>query len=170
MQFLETERTVLRPFIIEDSIALFNLNQDPEVLKYTGDVPFQSVEEANHFIKQYIKTQAPGLGRWAVIHKTSDQFLGWCGIKYNPDLNEYDLGFRFFKMYWGQGFATEVSRASLNYGFQQLKLDIILGRAMKQNVNSIHVLQKIGMHYANSFLINGEEWFVYKATRKTITS
>jgi len=75
MQFLETERTVLRPFIIKDSISLFNLNHDPEVLKYTGDVPFPSLEEANNFIKQYINTQAPGLGRWAVSHKTTDQFL-----------------------------------------------------------------------------------------------
>lgn len=166
MQFLETERTVLRPFIIEDSIALFNLNQDPEVLKYTGDVPFQSVEEANHFIMQYIKTQAPGLGRWAVIHKTSDQFLGWCGIKYNPDLNEYDLGFRFFKMYWGQGFATEVSRASLNYGFHQLDLPAIVGRAMTQNAASIRVLQKNGMHFSKCILEKGVAWQVYEIVRK----
>jgi RimJ/RimL family protein N-acetyltransferase len=166
MQFLETERTVLRPFIIEDGISLFNLNQDPDVLKYTGDVPFHSLEEANNFIKQYIKTQAPGLGRWAVIHKTTDQILGWCGLKYNPDLNEYDLGFRFFKTYWGQGFATEASRACLDYGFQHLDLPAIVGRTMEQNAASICVLQKIGMHFSKCILEKGVAWQVYEIARK----
>ncbi len=124
------------------------------------------MEEANNFIKQYIKTQAPGLGRWAVIHKTTDQILGWCGLKYNPDLNEYDLGFRFFKTYWGQGFATEASRACLDYGFQHLDLPAIVGRTMEQNAASICVLQKIGMHFSKCILEKGVAWQVYEIARK----
>ena len=36
-------------------------------------------------------------GRWAVIDKENDAFLGWCGLKFTPELAEYDIGFRFFK-------------------------------------------------------------------------
>jgi len=69
-------------------------------------------------------------------------------------------------MYWGQGFATEVSRASLNYGFQHLDLPAIVGRAMEQNAASIRVLQKIGMHFSKCILEKGVAWQVYEIVRK----
>lgn len=166
MHLIKTERTLLRPFTFEDSHALFKLNQDPDVLKFTGDVPFVSLEEVIYFIEHYYSTQPSGLGRMAVIDKTTDQFLGWCGLKYKSELNEYDLGFRFFKSYWGQGFATEVSLACLDYGFQHFNLPAIVGRAMEQNAASIRVLQKIGMHFSKCIFEKGVAWQVYEITRK----
>jgi len=167
MFILETDRTLLRPFKIEDGPSLFELNLDPEVLKYTGDIPFNTLDDANRFVKKYIQTQLQGLGRWAVIHKDNSNFLGWCGLKYTLELDEYDIGFRFFKTYWNKGFATEVSKACLDYGFRTLKLDAIVGRAMKQNGSSIRVLEKIGMRYAKTIKLNGDDWQVYKIERSS---
>lgn len=45
MVLIETERLILRESVVNDAPDLFEMNSDPEVLKYTGDVAFTSVEE-----------------------------------------------------------------------------------------------------------------------------
>ena len=63
------------------------------------------------------------------------------------ELNEVDLGYRFFKKFWGQKIATESALACIEYGFNTLGLKRIIGRAMKENIASIKVLEKCGMHF-----------------------
>jgi RimJ/RimL family protein N-acetyltransferase len=60
-------------------------------------------------------------------------------------MDETDIGFRFFRKFWGRGYATESAAACLDYGFGQLGLHRIIGRAMELNTASIRVLEKIGM-------------------------
>jgi ribosomal-protein-alanine N-acetyltransferase len=144
---IETERLVLRPLTIDDTHVFFELNNDPEVIQFTGDVPFASENDALDFLQNYDQFTKHKTGRMAVIRKDDNAFLGWCGIKFDPCSGEYDLGFRFFKKYWNQGFATEAAKVSLWYGFETLKISVILGRAMEQNVASIKVLEKCGMKY-----------------------
>lgn len=159
---LETSRLLLRPFEAEDSGALFLLNSDPLVLKYTGDASFADVNEASAFIAQYDHYERFGYGRWTVLEKESRVFLGWCGLKYSPDIKETDIGFRFHRQYWGQGFATESAGACLKYGFSELKLKRIVGRARKENFASHRVLQKIGMLSTGSFIEDGSEWLLFE--------
>lgn len=142
-----TDRLVLREFEESDALSFFELNNDPEVLKYTGDQAFQSIEEARQFVINYDHYKKYGFGRWAVILKESNEFIGWCGIKYSSENNYHDLGYRFFRKHWNKGYATEAALASLNVGFNNLQLDSIHGRAMKENLGSIKVLGKIGMHF-----------------------
>jgi len=139
-----TERLTLRQFTLEDAADLFELNSDPEVIRYTGDLPVESVEAAEQFLDNYSAYAQTGFGRWAVIRNSDKRFVGWCGLKLNEEsLN--DLGFRFFRDCWGKGYATESARASLDLGFGQFHLDEIIGRTAKQNHASMHVLEKLGM-------------------------
>lgn len=146
-QILETSRCYLRQLTIDDATHFYELNSNPEVIKYTGDNAFESIDAARQFLQNYNPYQKYGYGRWAVIDKKTNEFLGWCGLKYSPELNETDLGFRFFKKYWNQGYATETAKACLEYGFNQLHLTKIVGRAMEANVASVKVLEKIGMTF-----------------------
>lgn len=79
----ETKRIFLREFTLSDSENIFQLNADPEVLKYTGDMPFTSVSQVQKFLKNYSDYQNNGYGRWDVISKDGNRFLGWCGLKLN---------------------------------------------------------------------------------------
>jgi len=113
-----TERLTLRQFTLEDAADLFALNSDPEVIRYTGDLPFESVEAAEQFLDNYSAYGQTGFGRWAVIRNSDERFIGWSGLKLNEEsLN--DLGFRFFRDCWGKGYATESAKASLELGFKQ---------------------------------------------------
>jgi len=158
---LETERTYMRPLNENDAADFFALNQNPEVLKYTGDLPFDSIDSARKFIEGYQQNQTHGLGRLAVIHKQTGKFMGWCGLKYTSEKDEYDIGFRFFKEYWNQGFATETARRCLEFGFMELKLKEIVGRAMIENTTSIRVLEKVGMKFRETFESDLHDGVIY---------
>jgi len=142
----ETKRLILRELNVSDSEEFFRLNADPEVLRFTGDEPFSSIAEAESFLKNYGDYRINGYGRWAVVSKESNAFLGWCGLKLNEE-KFIDLGFRFFQKEWGRGYATESARASLEIGFHHLQIEEIIGRASLENRASISVLEKTGMKF-----------------------
>ena len=144
---------------------MYDLNMDPEVLKYTGDLPFTSIEEARTFLEEYSEYERNGFGRWAVINKENNEFTGWCGLKLNEE-NKIDLGFRFFQRFWNRGYATESAKACLEYGFSVLNMDEIIGRAMKANIASIRVLEKLGMEFWKEQEVEGLHNAVYYRIHK----
>jgi RimJ/RimL family protein N-acetyltransferase len=80
MIVLVTERLILREFELTDAEAMFNLNSDEEVLRYTGDKQFESIEDANNFFKNYPDYEKNGFGRWALVTKGDKEVIGWCGL------------------------------------------------------------------------------------------
>ena len=159
---LETDRLVLREFSIEDAENFYQLNLNPNVIKYTGDKAFESISLAENFLINYIDYKTNGFGRWAVINKANGEFLGWCGLKYAKELNQTDIGFRFFEKHWNKGFATESAEACINYGFEKLNLKTIVGRAMAENIASIKVLEKLGMKYEREFDFDEHKGLIYR--------
>jgi ribosomal-protein-alanine N-acetyltransferase len=158
---LETERLILREWHLNDVDNLFELNSDPEVVKYTGNGAFKNKQEVIDLISNYSQYKKFNMGRWVVELKNTHEFLGWCGLK-NVD-GEIDLGYRFMRKHWKRGYAFESSVASVNYGFTLPGLKKIIGRAMKENVNSIRVLKKLGMKYemdTNTFGHPHEQYFI----------
>lgn len=162
MKILETERLYLREMHPDDAQNFFDLNLDPEVIQYTGDQPFGSVEEAREFLKAYHHYKRYGLGRWVVIEKTGNAFLGWCGLKYTASLNEHDIGFRFYKKHWNKGFATEAAKACIAFGFEKFQVPVIVGRAMPENKASIKVLEKLGMEFLEERVTKDKTQMIYK--------
>jgi RimJ/RimL family protein N-acetyltransferase len=143
---IETKRLSLREFQETDARSLYELNRDPEVLRYTGDVAFESEIRAREFLKQYNSYTTHGYGRWAVIQRETGMFIGWCGFKFNEE-GFTDIGFRYFREEWNKGYATEAARACLAYGFETIGLEKIIGRAAIGNLRSIRVLEKLDMHF-----------------------
>ena len=145
---IETNRLLLRNFTEDDAHLLYELNLDPEVIKYTYD-PIKDIDHAGQVLQQVIIPQYAlyNHGRWAVHLKPTLEFIGWCGLKYIPEKNEIDLGYRFQKNVWGKGYATEAAYACIKYGFEKLNLSRIIGRAVSANLGSLKVLEKCGLNY-----------------------
>ena len=159
---VETNRLILREFNINDAENFYRLNLNPNVIQYTGNSAFKNIEEAQFFLENYKDYLENGFGRWAVIEKSTQLFLGWCGLKYDTFSNETDIGFRFFEEYWNNGFASESAKACLDYGFEKINLKTIIGRAMAENIASIKVLEKIGLQFEKEFDFNGNKGVIYK--------
>jgi len=164
---LETPRLLLRKKVVEDAPFFFELNADPLVTRYTGDCAFKDLQEAEGIVKYVIgQYEKNGYGRWMVIEKATGNPLGWCGLKYLEESGETDLGYRFMQKYWGKGFATEASLACLEYGFNILNLERIIGRAVKENVDSINVLKKTGMTFCKEEMCHEHEAFIFELKKE----
>lgn len=161
----ETERLYLREMTPEDAPFAYTLNADPDVLKYTGDDSFDSIDEAREFLSNYDHYRHYGFGRWAVVLKSTNEVIGWCGLKYIADLDEFDIGFRFLKTHWNQGYASEAASVCLKAGFNHFKMPEIVGRAMKDNLGSIRVLEKIGLSYYKDYQFDEEDGVIYKISK-----
>ncbi|MCX6318385.1 MAG: GNAT family N-acetyltransferase [Bacteroidetes bacterium] len=162
---LETERLLLRQFTTGDAALIYELNQDPDVTRYTGD-PIRDEAHAKEVLENVILPQYAlyNHGRWAVHTKPGLEFIGWCGLKTRPERDyEIDLGYRYKQSTWGKGYATEAAYACLQYGFATLGLKRIVGRAMPQNLASLKVLEKIGMKYIGEEIVDDHPAKTYEA-------
>jgi ribosomal-protein-alanine N-acetyltransferase len=169
---LETNRLILRQYTGEDADGFFRLNSDPEVMRYVPDRLLKSLEEAreiliSHPIADY---KQHGYGRCACIVKSTGENIGFCGLKYLPQIGGVDLGFRFLPANWSKGFATEAARASVKYGFKTLNLDEIVGLAEPENHGSIRVLEKVGMQFTGVVRLFGLQMRRYLIRGESNTS
>ena len=91
---LETSRLYLREFTIDDAQLLIDLNSDPEVIRYTGDGPVTDLEASKKILTDIILPQYPNkIGRWAVHLRSTDEFIGWCGLKFIKENKIFKLIF-----------------------------------------------------------------------------
>jgi [ribosomal protein S5]-alanine N-acetyltransferase len=164
---LETDRLCLWEFVEEDAQAFFELNSNPDVVRFTGDGPLTSVEEARKGLRErpINDYRTHGFGRWAVVHKQSDKIIGFAGLKYLDDLQEVDLGYRLLPEYWGQGLTTEASIACVQYGLTTLKLPRILGLVDPANVASVRVLEKSGLTFDTMIEYRSQQVAMYSVGR-----
>lgn len=168
---IETDRFIIRDIELTDVKGMFKLDSDPEVHKYLGNKPIKTLKEAEEIIKfirqQYISN---GIGRWAVIDKSTNEFIGWTGLKLEEkiraDTTYYDLGYRLIQKHWGKGIATETAIASLNYGFEKLDLKEICACADVNNLGSNKILSKIGLKFIETFIFEDTPVNWYKLTKK----
>lgn len=151
----ETPRLILRQFTLADAPLILSLNSAPEVVKYLHEPLLETTEHAEKILQDIILPQYKNnLGRWAIHVKDGMEFIGWCGLKYRPELDEIDLGYRLMQKAWGQGFATEAAQYTLDYSLSTLKLKLITGRAHIENLASIKVLEKIGMDFIGEGIVD----------------
>ena len=154
---IQTPRLILREFCPDDDEQMFLLNSDPDVIRYTGDSAYPSVEEARKSLIHYDQYKKYNRGRLAMISRETEEFLGWCGLKFLENTRETDLGFRLHKKFWNKGYASEAGQACLEYGFYTLDLPVIIAHAMSENKASIHVLKKLGMKFLRDFDFDGNK-------------
>ena len=164
---IETPRLLMRPYTEDDIQDAYLMNLDPEVSRYTGDGGVHTFEEIDKIIRTSVLTdyKVHGFGRLAVIHKENNEFIGFSGLKYLPEFDEVDIGYRFKKAYWGKGIATEANLPFIDYGFQKLGLKKIIGLVFAENVASVNVLKKLGLSFLKQVEEEGEilDWYEIKA-------
>jgi len=162
----ETRRLILGQFTEDDARLILDLNSDPEIVKYVHEPVLTTDDQAKKIIADIILPQYKNnLGRWATYTKSNNEFIGWCGLKYLADKDEIDLGYRFKKNAWGKGYATEAAKHTLDHGFNNLDLKLIIGRAHIENMASIKVLEKIGMQFISEGIVDNCPVKTYTATK-----
>jgi RimJ/RimL family protein N-acetyltransferase len=146
---METKNLILRPFTLDDAEAWLPLISLPEIIRYTGDTPTSSVEEAREILRSRpLRDYAVhGFGRMAVIEKASGRLVGFSGLKYVAELDEVDIGYRFLPDCWGKGYATESARAVMEQDAREHGARRIVGTVHPDNPASGRVLEKLGLRF-----------------------
>lgn len=150
MQILETERMVFRRFTAADIEHLVELDSDPAVMRFlTGGIPTPRQAIQNDILPAFLRSyeRGPGFGVFAAIGKEHPLFLGWFSFRpvHEADCDEVSLGYRLRRAVWGQGYATEGTRALIRLGFTRLGVQRVVASTYQDNLASRRVMEKAGL-------------------------
>ena len=156
---LETERLELR-VIQKRDIPLIHQNifSDKSVMKFALSETIFSLKETREFIDKYfLKDIYSKIGLCPIFLKDENKLIGLAGVMEFKYLNqrEYEFGFIIAKKFQGQGYATEIGKAQINFAFNELKLQNIFALTNRENISSKNVLNKLKMKYISD--INRED-------------
>ena len=144
-----TSRLVLRPPRAEDLASLFAIYGDPATNQFNPAGPLTRIEQAEALLHEWLRHwEIHGYGWWALSTRDSpNDVIGFGGIALRNygDVERLNLGYRFAVPAWGQGYASELSRAALEYGFDELHVPQVFALVRPAHAASIRVLEKIGM-------------------------
>ncbi len=145
---IETARLIIRPWRDDDRAPFAAMSADAEVMQHLGPTMDRAGSDA--VVDRLIALQAVlGHTFWAVERRDTGAFIGFCGLKMAPlgiaGLSGFpEIGWRLARSAWGQGFASEVARASLDWGWQK-GMTRIVAMTVPANTRSQAVMQRIGM-------------------------
>jgi ribosomal-protein-alanine N-acetyltransferase len=155
---IETKRLQMREFTLDDVDAVYEFSTCSDVTQFTGD---WGVVKNKNDAEKLIRTvwlaeyRKYGYARYALIHKGDRKVIGFCGIKFEPELGLPDIGYRMMPEYWGKGLGTEAVRAALKYAREVLGLQKIVGEVVDQNTASNKLLLKVGFRLVDSYEKDG---------------
>ena len=158
-QIIVTERLVLREVNINDADFILGLLNSKGWLQFIGDRNVRSLPDAEKYIadrivKSYIDH---GLGLYLVELKTSGTAIGLCGLIKRDTLDDIDIGFAFLPEYNGFGYAFEAAISTLQFAFESLEINRLVAITTPDNINSIKLLEKIGMQFEKKILFEEKE-------------
>ena len=145
---IETERLyseILDNKHIED---IFKMESDPIVMQFYQRPKAEKLEDALITVNRYktIAQNQKGQGAFAFYCKETKEFIG-LGLIVQLEMKDIEIGYRLPQHNWGKGYATEIAKSLLQYGFNKLNLPEIFGTTHPNNLASQSVLQKVGLTY-----------------------
>jgi len=161
---LTTDRLLLRPPTLADLPAWHATYVDAEEVWY-GATRSSIDENREKLLRQLDHYEEHGFGMFSVELLGDGEMIGSAGLQHLDGGPEIEVGYRFLKEHWGQGYATESATASLAYGFDELGLDRIVAVALEKNIASRRVLEKCGMNEVGLTHVYGLEHLKYAIDR-----
>ena len=156
MTILTTSRLRLEPMNDRHFDELFEMNSDPDVMRYiTGkpDTPDDTRAMIERVKARWIEF---GFSWWSFIELASGKVIGAGCIQHlgRDPANPLEIGWRLRQDKWSQGFASEAAQRMAAFAFGSLHADLLCAVCDQENVGSAHVMKKLGMHYRGI-----EKWY-----------
>lgn len=155
---ITTERTYLSTADTLQLNQIRKLDSDPEIMRYISKGKPRTVQESKDWIaKRLAEYKKYGFGLMPAYLKENNAFIGWGGLKHLDGTDKIEVGYRFDKPYWGMGFATEITKAVVEYAHQELGISQLVAVTDLDNEASKKVLTKSGFQYiSQAFYYNTE--------------
>lgn len=167
----------------QDAALLFEVDQDAEVMRYINGGTLTSMQTIKDVMLPRMakyRDPATGYGIWQVRRQADNSYLGWVLIRpmgFNtatPSLDDVEIGWRFKRSFWGQGYASEaalaVAKAVLG---QNQHVKYLSAIAMPANEGSIGVMRKLGMQFIKRYIhqdaLGDVDAVLYRLATATLT-
>ncbi len=146
---IESNRLILTEITWGDLENIHALHSIPEVDEFnTLGLP-KNIEETREVIRPIIEEPRSEKRRhisWKIETKDSLDIIGLAGMVFSAEkYSQAEIYYKLLPSHWGNGYATEVSKALIKSGFDDFKLHIVGAGVATNNLQSIKVLEKSGM-------------------------
>lgn len=155
---LETERLILRRFVIEDADEMYrNWASDDEVTKYLTWPTHADTEVTKTVLRSWISEyERPDHYNWGIELKADGQLIGNLAVvDHHEEKESAVLGWCMGRSWWGQGIMPEAAKSVIEYLLLEVGFNRIGACHDKNNPKSGRVMQKIGMQYEGILRANG---------------
>jgi ribosomal-protein-alanine N-acetyltransferase len=151
--FPDSLRLSLRHVTVADAPFILDLMNEPAYIENIGDRGVRTVSDAERYISEkYLSSYfRHGFGMYLAERKNTGVPIGICGLVKRDALDWPDVGFAITQHHWTQGYASEAASATVEYARKSLSLQRLYGVVKPTNIPSIHILERIGLHYLRPF-------------------
>jgi ribosomal-protein-alanine N-acetyltransferase len=154
-----TQRLTLTPITEDDYNFMFMLVNSKGWLEFIGDRKVHSTEDSIKYIQKIKKTEDSIY--WVVRLKDNDTSIGIVSFLKRNYLENFDIGFAFLPEFYGYGYAYEAAKEVLSVASKKPEHSKILATTVPQNINSIKLLNKLGLHFEKEIGIENEKLHIY---------
>jgi RimJ/RimL family protein N-acetyltransferase len=149
---IETDRLVLREWRESDLLPFHEMYRDAGVMEFLGptlELP-ESINQVAQVIERLQTTQNDhGCCFWALERREDSEFVGFCGVKPGPSdtpiEGRLEIGWRLARAHWGQGYAFEAAKASIEWAFGNRSDESVWAITVLANVRSWGLMERLGM-------------------------
>ena len=159
---LQTERLLLRPLVLTDAQALFDIYSDPKVMRHWSGAAWNSLQQAQQKIVQYDKAlrenESIGLG---IVNAHTNTVIGTCSLfQLDEQCRRAEIGYGMASSSWGKGYMHEALTTLINFGFEKLNLNRIEADIDPRNLASLRSVERLGFikegHLRERWIVEGE--------------
>ncbi len=161
-----TSRLKIRPIDRNDGSRLFQLSNNPNVMKHINGGKILSKAETDVDLQNRLKALTDIFGYWMIETVDGNEFVGWVALKKLDQTEKIEIGYRLLEEHWGKGFAAEAAAEMLKYAFLTLNLTEVVAVALEENTRSLRVLEKLGMKYKKKARFYGFKCCYYQLKRE----
>lgn len=161
---LETPRLIIREFLPEEQDIYLNHFTDEEVCRH---IPKRTTDERIKIFMIATVNYATNkkLGIWGMFNKANGEFIGSCLLRLFDEPGKVEIGYSMDRKYWGQGIATEMAAALIEYAFTDAEVNEVVAVTTLENIASQRVLEKAGLVRTDNLIRNEEELAFFRKSR-----
>jgi len=142
MKIIETERLIIRPLTKDDAQDVFEWAGDPVVNRY---MPYP-LHDNVHQAEEWISTLGDK-NEFGFCLKDTGKVIGAGSITYRAECDAYELGYNLNRKFWGKGYATEASKAMIQWAYENMNARDFFARHANANKASGNVITKCGFQF-----------------------
>ncbi|MCC0768245.1 MULTISPECIES: GNAT family N-acetyltransferase [Bacillus] len=147
---IHTKRLLMRKPLIEDTDQFYSIIKEDAVGKWLAKSSGMSKGEAKDYIMQLISHwEKYDFGVWLLVNRNTGELLGHCGLRKIDETGEIEIMYVLDPEYWGNGYASEAAKASIQYAKEMMNVKRIIARVKVANENSKKLLRNLGFTYTH---------------------